>query len=253
MMSFVRNFFSPPPNARDKQLRTATVWLAVPSVFLVIIGVLSPHLFEGHMWIDSRNAAALFLLVNFSALFFLFFRYVRELRRIEEERRRAAALLLDSYRQMGVANRKVDVISEFVNAVRHVEMEKPPRAVIKELLDYLVNSVCRSDWGVVRFVRRDKLRTLTEWISGDFSRPAVSLSNKEIMAVETDGFLPGGFRCIVSDSGTPEVRCAFVFPEAEGNLPDAKFTATLLNQIYVMAVYLGLVTVKKQKKTLLLS
>ena len=226
-------------------MRAAKLRLAVPSAFLVAIGVLSPHLFEGHIGIDPQNAAASFLIVNFAALFLVFSLYVKELRRVEEERHKASALLLDSYRQMGVANRKVDIISDFVNAFRHVELEKPPRAVIQEFLDYLVNSVCRSGWGVIRFVRREKLRTLTEWASGDFSGTPVSLSNREIAAIESDGILSGGFRCIVSDSVTSGTRCAFVFRDREENRTDKKFIATLLNQIYVTAVYLGLVTERK--------
>ncbi|MDA3941136.1 MAG: hypothetical protein PF693_17800 [Spirochaetia bacterium] len=177
--------------------------------FSVALAVGTPHLFDGHLFINKKYAQSL-VISSYSFLSFFFsYQYLKDLGRIKKEKNYSENLLNKSYKQLGVTNRKISILKEFVSIMADESIDS--RKIIMSLTEYLVHSITKSSNGIVRLIDRSNARTLTEWNILENRPEVIKISNKKILEGEETGSLDKCFQYYKSTLAYSKVECAFIF------------------------------------------
>ncbi len=155
------------------------------AVVAVATGVLSPHFAWEHLPISAALGQTLIVLADFVLLAIGFAVYVRSIRREERERRRAERNLISSYRYIGVANRRLELLCDFVDQLSAAERHSSMRETIASLLPELVVPFVEADLVLLRIIDLESGQTCTEWWHRDGGSADVNelrVGNREVIA-----------------------------------------------------------------------
>ncbi len=213
-----------------------------------LFGLLIPHILDGHLFIERRYAESIILMFNFLFLFFVFRMYLRDIRKVENAKKRSEKLLSKSFKHVGIVNRKIDILSDFINIMPRYPDDMKPREIISALLRYLLTSICKAEYGIIRFIRNEDNRTLTEWQLLDKGSSSITISNKQILKISDFGSLTDDLYCVLSEYSVSSITCAFVFHWDGKELYEVSFIKILLNQLHLLSVYLGIIDPLREKK-----
>lgn len=214
----------------SKLIRYAKVKLFFFASVSLIIGILTPHLFDGHLFIEKEYAQSTLIFLDFILIFFFIQQYLKDLEKIDKHRKYANSLLDRSHKHLGLTNRKISVLTDFINIIPEYEGQINPKEIINNLIQHILVSVLRVPSGKLRIINKETLRTVKEWNYGS-KKSIRGLSNQTIANNNLKGFNQN-YRFILSDYGNYNILCALIFPSTgDSGLPEDNFTRTLLNQI----------------------
>jgi hypothetical protein len=190
------------------------------------------------------------ILINIGFIFTFIWFHWRDLKEIERDKKRAEELLSDSFKTLGVANRKIDLISNFVNAYKLGFEGMSKREVIYALFSHLMVSILDSPLGILRIIDKNTTRTLTEWKYADsHTHGSISLPNK--LVIEDKGITGEEHTIKYFKSDEIEgldVICVLGFIATDQHIVDRKFIRTLMNQILLLIHAFQLITLKEPVK-----
>lgn len=211
----------------------------------IVIAITTPHLFDGHLFLNKKYAQSVVIFFYFLLAFFLSYHYLKDLKRVNEEKKYSENLLNKSYKHLGVTNRKIDILKDFISIMADEDVDS--RNIIMSLSEYLVHSITKSSNGIVRFIDRKSSRTLTEWNIMKNKPKIVKISNKKILNGEESGLINEKFQYIKSTLAYTKVECVFIFDSESKNF-DYSFLIILLTQIHSLAILQNLVPYTQSKK-----
>ena len=211
----------------------------------ITISLITPHLFDGHLFLNMKYAQSAVIFFYFTLAFFLSYHYLKDMRRIKEEKKYSENLLNKSYKHLGMTNRKIDILKDFIRIMADEDVDS--RNIIMSLNEYLVHSITKSSNGIIRFIDRKSTRTLTEWNILDNKSKTIKISNKKILNGEEAGLIDENFQYFKSVLAFTKVECAFIFDSECKNF-DYSFLIILLTQIHSLAIVQNLVPYTQSKK-----
>ena len=180
----------------------------------------------------------------------------RDLKIIETDKKRAEELLSDSFKTLGLANRKIDLISSFVNAYKLGQEGLSKREIVFVLFRHLMVSILDSPIGILRIIDKNTFRTLTEWKYADVnSNISFSLPNKMVIEDQEIKTKDHSISYYKSDEIEGfDAICVLGFIASDKHIVERSFIRTLLNQILLLMIAFNLICEKnmqKQKRFLL--
>ncbi len=206
-----------------------------------IIAILTPHLVHGHVFIPVKYAQSAVLFLDLIMAYIFYLVYKREIDKINHDKRRIKEDLLDSYKYIGKVNRQVDLFKKFINflSLNKDKNKFKGKNIFDDLLTTMMNSVAKSDKGLIRFINKDSGRTIKEFFyhkEGD--QFVVKLSNAKLIKEDLD------FNELVNDNGEInivssdydylKIRCILCYTKKEEGNTDIELLKTLLNQIHLL-------------------
>ena len=202
-------------------------------IMMVALAIGTPHLFDGHLFINKKYAQSAVIFFDFALSFFLSYHYLRDLNKIKKEKNYSEKLLSKSYKRLGVTNRKIGILKDFISTMADESID--PRKIIMSLTEYLVYSITKSSNGVLRFIDRSNSRTITEWNIMGKGQEVFKISNRKIIEGEESGILNGNFQYLRSRLAHTRVECAFIF-DSDCSDFDSSFLMILLIQIHSLGI-----------------
>lgn len=175
-------------NPRRRWNRPTLLFFSFATV-AVATGVLSPHFAWEHFPFSPATGQTLIIAADFLLLALGFSVYLRAIRREERERRRAESHLVSSYRYIGVANRKLELLCNFADELSTRDRNDPVHDRIGSLLPELVAPFAKVNVALLRIVDRNTGKTQTEWwYHRNRKEPKVGLKigNREIVTDHED-------------------------------------------------------------------
>ena len=169
----------------------------------------------------------------FRSSFFLSYHYLKDLDKIDKEKKYSEKLLNKSYRHLGVTNRKISILKDFISIMADENIDS--RKIIMSLTEYLVYSITKSSNGIVRFIDRSNSRTVTEWNILAKGPEVIKISNRKILNGEESGLLNESFQYLRSRLAHTRVECAFIF-DSDCKEFDPSFLMILLTQIHSLGI-----------------
>ncbi len=206
------------------------------SVFFILMAALAigtPHLFDGHLFLNKKYAQSAVIFLDFALSFFLGYNYLKDLDKINKEKKYSERLLNKSYKHLGVTNRKIGILQDFISIMADENIDS--RKIIMSLTEYLVYSITKSSNGIVRFIDRSNSRTMTEWNILAKGPEVIKISNRKILNGEQSGSLNENFQYIKSRLAHTKVECAFIF-DSDCSDFDSSFLMILLTQIHSLGI-----------------
>ena len=176
------------------QSRAALVF-ACFSVVVVATGALSPHFAWGHLPISPALGQTVVIVVDFVLLLIGFRFYIVAVRRQERERRHAEQSLSSSFRYIGVANRKLEIFTQFVERLSVDDDAASIRDRIGSLLPEFAVSLLGADVALLRIIDRNSGRTVTEWrfsAMNQSTREQLRVRNREVLSISQHASLNHG-------------------------------------------------------------
>jgi hypothetical protein len=230
--------------------RKLRIRLFLFSCIALIIGLLTPHLFQNNFPLNRRIAESLMIVINISFIFTFIWFHWRDVKEMEKDKKRTEELLSESFKTLGVANRKIDLISNFVNAYKlgHEGMSK--REVIYALFSHLMVSILGSPLGILRIIDKNTTRTLTEWKYADAHvHGSITLPNK--LVIEDKGITGEEHKINYYKSDEIEgidAVCVLGFIASDQDIVERSFIRTLLNQILLLIHAFQIISTKRPIK-----
>ena len=212
-------------------------------IMMAALAIGTPHLFDGHLFIDKKYAQSAVIFFDFALSFFLSYHYLRDLNKIKKEKNYSEKLLSKSYKHLGVTNRKIGILKDFISTMADESID--PRKIIMSLTEYLVYSITKSCNGIIRFIDRNNSRTITEWNILAMGSEVNKISNKKILDGEETGLINKNFQYIRSRLAHTKVECAFIF-DSDCSDFDSSFLMILLTQIHSLGIVQKQIPHKKE-------
>ncbi len=206
------------------------------SIFFILMAALAigtPHLFDGHLFLNKKYAQSAVIFLDFSLSFFLGYHYLKDLDKINKEKKYSEKLLNKSYKHLGVTNRKISILKDFISIMADESIDS--RKIIMSLTEYLVYSITKSSNGIVRFIDRSNARTITEWNILAEGPGVIKISNRKILDGEESGPLDENFQYLRSRLAHTNVECAFIF-DSDCKDFDSSFLLILLTQMHSLGI-----------------
>ncbi|MBN2441113.1 MAG: hypothetical protein JXJ04_07195 [Spirochaetales bacterium] len=211
------------------------------------LGILTPHFIYDFLPFSPRIAESILYLFNISFVFTFIWFHWRDLKEIKKENKRTEELLSDSFKTLGVANRKIDLISNFVNAYKLGYEGMSKREVIFALFNHLMVSILDSPMGILRVIDKNTMRTVTEWKYADVSSSlSFSLPNRKVIEdelIKENGHQINYYKSDEIDGF--DAICVLGYIASGQALVERAFIRTLLNQILLLIHAFNLISVKQ--------
>ena len=208
---------------------------------IVATGAAAPHLSWGHLPISPRTGQTVIILADFLLLFAGFRFYVRSVRAEERERRRTEERLLSSYRYIGVANRKLEIFTEFVERISADDDPRQIREQIGRYLPEVASSLLGTDQAVLRIIDRRTGRTVTEWrhnADGHVVPGALRIRNRRVLEGTHHG-TEAGFLLVDAPEGFSTAAVIAANGSAVCDDGPKRFLKTMLRFLHLSFVHKG--------------
>ena len=207
--------------------------LSIFFILMVGLAIATPHLFDGHLFVNKKYAQSAAILLDFVLAFFLSYHYLKDLNKSNKEKKYSEGLLNKSYKHLGVTNRKISILKDFIRIMADESIDS--RKIIMSLAEYLVYSITKSSNGIIRFIDRSSGRTITEWNILANGPGVIKISNKKILDGEEFGLLDESFQYLRSKLAHTNIVCAFIF-DSDCRDFDSSFLLILLTQIHSLGI-----------------
>lgn len=215
------------------------------SLLALGVGFLTPHIFKNHVLILRQFGESLLFLLNFAFIILVFGFYYRDLKKLEAREQRSRDIMTDTFKHLGIANRKVEVLKSFMDAYKQ-SGTTGKREVIQELFNQIMVSLLHSPLGILRVIEKNSGRTLTEW---RYRQPDIhrqlSFSNKNMLRGR-DGrdqqlkYIPG--------TDIAEEVCVIGYLAGKEEETSQEFVTTLLNQVFLLIIAFGLIKRSRSRR-----
>jgi len=216
---------------------------------IVIVAIITPHILHGHLLIPKQYAQeysqSIIFLLDLILIYIIYFIFKDQIKKIKREKEKTEERLLDSYKYIGEANRQLNLFDKFINffSIRQNPAKVKEKKIFNELLKTIINSVVKSDKGLIRFTEVDKKRTIKEFSYSKDGNPfIIRLSNAKIIEKKSN---PGDLtdnkkiKIISSDYTNSNIKCVLCYPkkqkEDKENI-DIKLLKNLIKQIHLLFI-----------------
>lgn len=215
-------------------------------VALFLMAVAAPEAIrDGFAGIPEEEAETVFIFVFGAAGFFLTFakeksllRHIREKISLQREKSDITRDLSESYSYIGAANRKLDVVSDFIfslpkvmDAFRQGKSDRAYRAFSKTVLLF-----CRTDSFLLRVVDTEKREIVKEARSG--KHPSYQLFDAERLLASDQAMCEDEGCLIVRSPGSVGKAVAFLaFPKVVNDVEDRRMFEVLVTEGLLLSAF----------------
>jgi len=214
---------------------------------IIIVVIASPHILYGHLLIPeefTRKHEQLIALILYLPLtYIIYFILKQQIDNIKDINKKISKTLIDSYQYIGKINREVNVIDKFINFFSFGQglNKNKEKDIFNELLKNIINSVVKTNKGLIRFIKTSNNRTIKEFYYSKDNNPfIVKLSNNQIMRKKFNTnkrIKRRDTEVVLSDHIDSNIRCALCYPRRLKNSKidiDMKLLKNLLKQIHLL-------------------